>query len=114
MKDTIDQRNLPQEKIDINLIDVHGGNNNQSEFCIDGFDDKCEEHFRIDRIVFIKLNGWKIFLYVILNILTMFIINLFIIWFPKLRLNLLYTTSTYTDSDLIVIYCRGIFIYYIR
>lgn len=63
----------------------------EGELLIDEFDEKCEQHFRIKKVIPLEKSCCKFTLFVILNICTVGIINLFIMWFPKLELGLKYS-----------------------
>ena len=58
----------------------------------------CEEHNQISFILPLIETTPKFILYIILNIITVGIINLFIVWFPKLNLYLYYKVTTLDEA----------------
>ncbi|MCQ2820347.1 MAG: hypothetical protein MJ252_24025, partial [archaeon] len=63
----------------------------EGELLVDEFDAKCEKHFRMKKVVPLEWSTCKIILFVLLNICTAGLINLVIVWFPKIELGLKYS-----------------------
>ena len=68
----------------------------QKAFKVHKYADNCEEHNQISFVLPLIKSTPKFVLYIILNIYTVGLINLFIAWFPKLNLYLYYKV---TDLD---------------
>ena len=80
-------------------------------FTIDQYDELCEEHFKMDKIVTLDYSRCKIFLYICLNICTGFLINLFMEWWTVLKLKLLYKKVPIERAKFVGIYGKdGIFV----
>ena len=85
----------------------------QKAYKIHKYADNCEEHNQISFILPLIKSTPKFVLYIILNIFTVSLINLFIAWFPKLNLYLYYKvidleTATHfgvfsKDNELLVV-----------
>ena len=58
------------------------------EYSISTYSDLVEDHAKVQKIIPLKESKCKFTLYIILNICTVCIINLFIAWFPKMNLGL--------------------------
>ena len=58
----------------------------------------CEDHNQISYIIPLVKSTPKFILFIILNIFTVGIINLFIAWFPKMILYLYYKVTTLEES----------------
>ncbi len=67
----------------------------------------CEDFSKIDKIVSINYSTIKISFFVLLNILTAFIINLVIVWYPKLKLIFLYSESPLSKAKYVGIFGAG-------
>ena len=59
---------------------------NQKSYKVSKFANNCEEHNQISYILPLARTTPKFILFIILNIFTVGIINLFVAWFPKLIL----------------------------
>ena len=70
---------------------------NQKSYKVHKYADNCEEHNQISFVLPLIRSTPKFVLYIILNIFTVGLINLFIAWFPKLNLYLYYKV---TDFDI--------------
>ena len=70
---------------------------NQKSYKVHKYADNCEEHNQISFVLPLIRSTPKFVLYIILNIFTVGLINLFIAWFPKLNLYLYYKV---TDFDM--------------
>ena len=70
----------------------------QKAYKVYKYADNCEEHNQISFILPLIKSTPKFILYIILNIFTVGIINLFMAWFPKLNLYLYYKTTLLEDA----------------
>ncbi len=84
---------------------------NQKEFIIAQYDEMCEDFSKIDKIVCLRLSKIKIVFYILLNILTLCIINLFLLWFPSLRLIFLYSKCKLSEAKYVGIYGSDSYFY---
>ncbi len=71
---------------------------------IDTCDEMCEEHTKIIKVQTLSYSSIRIFYLIILSILSCFLIDLFLIWFPKLQLYLIYKNVSLKDAQFIVIF----------
>ncbi len=78
-----------------------------SEFRVEDYDELCEDFSKIDKVVCLKYSYFKIFCFCLLNLLTAFIINLFIVWYPFLKLNFVYSSCSLKDAKFVGVYGRG-------
>lgn len=86
----------------------NSSNKNDRIYFVNEFDENCEEHSRIKKIVCLKFDTFKITLFVILNILTAGLISLFTVWFPSLQLCFIYKQTSIKEATKILIYGTGI------
>ena len=77
--------------------------NNNMIYIISEYDPICEEHFKIKYIIPLDYSYFKLFFYVIFNILTLFTINLFLYWFPNLQLLFVYKYTCLSKAKFIKI-----------
>ena len=71
---------------------------NQKSYKVSKFANNCEEHNQISFILPLKKSTPKFVLYIFLNIITLGIINLFIVWFPILNLYIYYQVTTLDEA----------------
>lgn len=76
----------------------------KTEFIIAQYDEMCEDFSKIDKLVSINYSKIKIAFYVLLNIITLFTINLFVIWFPTLKFYFLFSKAKLRDAKYVGIY----------
>ena len=84
------------------------------EYFVDKYDDLCEKHFKIQKIVPLKKTWPKIILNVFLNIITVFTINYLYGFFNKLVKVMKYNECTLDEADLVGIYCNDGEFYFIE
>ena len=104
------ENNLLENEINSSLSNLNKSNliSNKSKdfFTVSNYDENCEEHFKINSIVPIKINNCKLAFLIFLNMLTLGIINLFIVWFPSLKLKLIYSQTNLEKANYVFINCK--------
>ena len=80
--------------------------NKNSRFSVNEYDKSCEDHAKINKILTLKYSPVKIVFFVVFNILTFGIVNLIIIWFPTLQLDILYDEIDINKANYVGIFCR--------
>ncbi len=80
---------------------------NFSEFHIENYDDLCEDFSKIEKIFCLRYSSLKVSFLILLNLLTAFIINLFIVWYPSLKLFLIYKICDISKAEFVGIYGSG-------
>ena len=75
-------------------------------YTVSDYDENCEEHFKINNIIPIKKDNLKFIFFIFLNIITCFVINLIIIWFPILKLKLIYSHVPLSKATYVYISCK--------
>ena len=87
-------------------------NNISTIYYVDKYDDLCEPHFKINKIVPLKRTTWKTFLNYVLNIT---IVIFYIYGFsPKFEKIMKYDECTLEEADLLGIYCQDGNFYFIE
>jgi cation-transporting ATPase 13A3/4/5 len=81
---------------------------------VDKYDDLCEKHFKIEKIVPLKKTGAKICLNIFLNIITVTLINYLYGFFNKLVKVMKYTECPLDEASLLGIYCNDGEFYFIE
>ena len=71
---------------------------NLKSYKVNKYANNCEDHNQILYVLPLIKSTPKFILYIILNIFTVGIINLFIAWFPKLNLYLYYKVTTLDEA----------------
>ena len=57
-----------------------------NEYYVNSYDVKCEEHLKIEKLIPLVKNNFKYSIYIALNIITCFLINILIQWYPTILL----------------------------
>ena len=92
----------------------HSSNLNNEKIYVDGYDIYCDSKYKIKEIITLKISPTKKCLFIILNIITLGIINLIINYYPHLKLYLLYNKVEIDKSSYIGIYCEDGFFYIVE
>ena len=90
------------------LVDKKGNKNNiiiNNEYYVSSYDIKCEEHLKIQKLIPLVKNNLKYCLYIFLNIIPFFLINIIIQWYPTILLYIYYSKSTLEKATHLGIYC---------
>ena len=90
------------------LVDKKGNKNNiiiNNEYYVSSYDIKCEEHLKIQKLIPLVKNNLKYCVYIFLNIITFFLINIIIQWYPTILLYIYYSKSTLEKATHLGIYC---------
>ncbi len=74
------------------------------DYEIKSYPDNIEEFSKINKIIPLKKNCCKFTLLIILDVITVCIINLFIAWFPQLNLYLIYDVVPLNEATFIGVY----------
>ena len=75
-------------------------------YYVDKYDDLCEKHFRIKKIVPLKRPTWKKVLNIFLNIFTVMLINYLYGFFNRLVKVMKYSECTIEEAESVGIYCN--------
>ena len=76
----------------------------QHEYYITSYPLNIEDHSKVSKIIPLRMSNCKYTLYIITNIFTLTIINLFLTWFPSMKLCLLYSTCSLLDATHVGVY----------
>ena len=95
--------------IDNNILNTKEKNykkniSTEYEQFVDKYDEMCEEHSKIIKIESLSYSEIKIFFLIVCSILTCFLIDLLIIWFPKLKRYFIYKNVPLKEAKFIGIY----------
>ena len=83
-------------------------------YYVDKYDELCEQHFKIQKIVALRRPCWKKTLNIFLNIITFFVINYLYGFFNKLVKVMKYDECTLDEAELLSIYCNDGEFYFIK
>ena len=90
IKDVITEKD--EDKLDSFISPEEKSNNkNKYEYFVKNYDDSCEDFSKIEKILSLRKNSFKFCIFVLFSIITLGILNLFVVWFPKLKLFLIYS-----------------------
>ena len=98
-----------EEQDDYVLLTEHKDNEKKkifnNEYYVSSYDIKCEEHLKIQKLIPLVKNNAKYCIYIVLNIITFFFINILIQWYPTILLYIYYSKSTLEKATHVGIYC---------
>ena len=98
-----------EEENGLKLLVEHTNNEKKiiinNEYYVSSYDVKCEEHLKIKKLIPLVKNNAKYCIYILLNIITIFFINILIQWYPTILLYIYYSKSTLEKATHIGIYC---------
>ena len=75
-----------------------------NEYKVTFYDDMCEDHARIERIIPVTYSCFKLFCCVLLTIITGTLLIFFLIWFPKLKFYFIYSVVPIEQAKVVAIY----------
>ena len=95
-EETLLHRNSEQRLLDPSLTEM-------KTFTVSSYADICEDYSMIKIIIPISYSYIKLFFFSILSILSFFIFNLLIVWFPRLKLIFLYAQVPLQDASFVAV-----------
>ena len=78
--------------------------NSKKRYTVTEYDEMCEDHSRIESVLPLSYSWWKISLLIFLNLITAFIIDLVIVWFPSLKLIFIYSHVPLSKAKFLAVY----------
>ena len=87
------------------LVDNKEADIKNNEYFVNSYNINCEEHLKIQKLIPLIKNKFKYCFFILLNIITFFIINIIIQWYPTILLYIYYSKSTLEKATHIGIYC---------
>ena len=76
-----------------------------NEYYVNSYNINCEEHLKIQKLIPLVKNKFKYSIFIFLNIISFFLINIVIQWYPTLLLYIYYSKSTLEKATHIGVYC---------
>ena len=104
---TISINSFPENEEELlgkNTINKLNQTQGRYEYKVTSYDDMCEDHSKIEVIIPVKYSYFKIFLTVLLSILTGSIFIFFLIWFPNLKFTFIYSKVPIDEADVVAIW----------
>ena len=87
---------------------------NPKVYYVDKYDDLCEKHFRIIKIVPLRRPIWKRIINIFLNLITVLVINYFYGFSEKIVKFMKYVECTIDEAEILGIYCNDSDFYFIE
>ena len=75
-----------------------------NQYRVSSYDPMCEEHAQIERVIPVKYSCCKLFVCIIISIITGSLFDFFIIWFPKLKFYFVYSIVPIDQAKKVAIY----------
>ena len=75
-----------------------------NEYRVSSYDPMCEDHAQIERIIPVTFSCFKIFIFVIVCILTGSLALFFVIWFPKLKFIFIYSVVPIEQAKMVALW----------
>ena len=76
----------------------------KNQYRVTSYDPMCEDHAQIERVIPIAYSCFKLFIFIILTIITLGIFILVVIWFPKLQFYFIYSIVPIDQAKKVAIY----------
>lgn len=76
----------------------------KSTFIIAQYDEMCEDFSKIEKIICLKYDYFKIAFFLLINCFTFFFINLLLLWYPILKIRFIYSVCSLKDASFIGIF----------
>ena len=78
---------INETKTEYKLLVENGESNNiNNEYFVNSYNINCEEHLKIQKLIPLIKNKFKYCIFIFLNIISFFLINIIIQWYPKILL----------------------------
>ena len=87
------------------IVNDKNAKTSQDEYYVNKYNINCEEHLKIKKLIPLVKNKFKYCIFIFLNIITFFSINIIIQWYPTILLFIYYSKSTLDKATHIGIYC---------
>ena len=87
------------------LVDNKEADIKNNEYFVNSYNINCEEHLKIVKLIPLIKNKFKYCIFIFLNIISFFLINIIIQWYPTILLYIYYSKSTLEKATHIGIYC---------
>ena len=78
--------------------------NSPNEYRVSSYDPMCEDHAQIERIIPVTYSCFKLFIFVLLCILTGSLALFFVIWFPKLKFIFIYSVVPIDQAKIVAVW----------
>jgi len=82
-------------------------NNLNNVFEVKEYDESCEDFSKIEKVIVVNYSKPKLILFLLVNFLTAFTINLFVIWYPKMKFYFIYSEADINEGEFVAIYGSG-------
>ena len=87
------------------IVNDKNAKKTEDEYFVNKYNINCEEHLKIRKLIPLVKNKFKYCIFIFLNIITFFSINIIIQWYPTILLFIYYSKSTLNKATHIGIYC---------
>ena len=87
------------------IVNDKNAKKTEDEYFVNKYNINCEEHLKIRKLIPLVKNKFKYCIFIFLNIITFFSINIIIQWYPTILLFIYYSKSTLDKATHIGIYC---------
>ena len=85
----------------------------KNQYRVTSYDPMCEDHAQIERVIPIAYSCFKLFIFIILTIITAGIFILVVIWFPKLQFYFIYSIVPIDQAKKVAIFGTDEELYFI-
>ena len=87
------------------IVDNKNETKENDVYYVNSYNINCEEHLKIQKLIPLIKNKFKYFIYIILNIFSLFLINIIIQRYPTILLYIYYSRTTLDKATHLGIYC---------
>ena len=85
-----------------------------NEYLVSYYDPMCEDHAQIERVIPVAYSCFKIFLFILLSLITGTLLIFFVIWFPKLKFYFIYSIVPIDQAKFVAVWGTDGELYFVK
>ena len=103
-----------EELLGKNTINTINLKKRPNEYLVSYYDPMCEDHAQIEKVIPVTYSCFKIFLFVLLSLITGSLLIFFVIWFPKLKFYFIYSIVPIDQAKFVAVWGTDGELYFIK
>ncbi len=80
---------------------------NFSFYTVNEYDESCEDFSKIEKVIILDYSKPKLILFCLINLITVFLFSLIIVWYPELKLYFIYSKVSFKEGKFVGIFGSG-------
>ena len=103
-----------EELLGKNTINTINLKKRPNEYLVSYYDPMCEDHAQIEKVIPVTYSCFKIFLFILLSLITGSLLIFFVIWFPKLKFYFIYSIVPIDQAKFVAVWGTDGELYFIK